>query len=566
MNTSIAIPFALLLLVLGLSHVNVALAFDAKIADRIFVNAKVYTANPAQPFSEAVAIKDQTILFVGSDNDAAEFMGDATETIDLKGKLLLPGFIDIHNHIFEAASEAGGNCELSAEATPSKQLPYLRYCLENSQPGEWVIGWGHTIDLTMSDEEVLTPLEIIDSIFKDRPVIIMEQTSHSMWVNSVALAQVGITVNTPEPQGGKIMKDPESGELMGILVDNAGDIVMAQAWNSLDNKFSQSYDGLLNGLHEAAQNGITTVGDGRLYWKRGWYDVWKAVQADGELTARVSLRPWIYPHIKQSEQLKFLKDIYSSDKQQLLIVDQVKMYSDGIIVNGTAKILSPYSFTYFPESPYGINYIPPEQMVSWLKALDRIGYGAHIHAIGDGGVRESLDSIESVRKAGSKQHYNITHVEMVSAADISRFKSLNVDADFQVGADYLGKADHNWAIPLIGKDRAHNLVPLREIYDTGANVTLSSDWNVNPISPLAGIANAVKLREKGLPDVRAAIDAYTINAAKALGLESVAGSIEVGKSADLVILDRNIIGQTPDIIKSAKVIQTVLQGETVYAK
>lgn len=566
MNTSIAIPFALLLLVLGLSHVNVALAFDAKIADRIFVNAKVYTANPAQPFSEAVAIKDQTILFVGSGNDAAEFMGDATETIDLKGKLLLPGFIDIHNHIFEAASEAGGNCELSAEATPSKQLPYLRYCLENSQPGEWVIGWGHTIELTMSDEEELTPLEIIDSIFKDRPVIIMEQTSHSMWVNSVALAQVGITVNTPDPQGGKIMKDPESGELMGILVDNAGDIVMAQAWNSLDNKFSQSYDGLLNGLHEAAQNGITTVGDGRLYWKRGWYDVWKAVQAGGELTARVSLRPWVYPHIKQSEQLKFLKDIYSSDKQQLLIVDQVKMYSDGIIVNGTAKILSPYSFTYFPESPYGINYIPPEQMVSWLKALDRIGYGAHIHAIGDGGVRESLDSIESVRKAGSKQHYNITHVEMVSAADISRFKSLNVDADFQVGADYLGKADHNWATPLIGKDRAHNLIPLREIYDTGANVTLSSDWNVNPISPLAGIANAVKLREKGLPDVRAAIDAYTINAAKALGLESVAGSIEVGKSADLVILDRNIIGQTPDIIKSAKVIQTVLQGETVYAK
>ena len=566
MNTSIAIPFALLLLVLGLSHVNVALAFDAKIADRIFVNAKVYTANPAQPFSEAVAIKDQTILFVGSDNDAAEFMGDATETIDLKGKLLLPGFIDIHNHIFEAASEAGGNCELSAEATPSKQLPYLRYCLENSQPGEWVIGWGHTIDLTMSDEEELTPLEIIDSIFKDRPVIVMEQTSHSMWVNSVALAQVGITVNTPEPQGGKIMNDPESGELMGILVDNAGDIVMAQAWNSLDNKFSQSYDGLLNGLHEAAQNGITTVGDGRLYWKRGWYDVWKAVQADGELTARVSLRPWIYPHIKQSEQLKFLKDIYSSDKQQLLIVDQVKMYSDGIIVNGTAKILSPYSFTYFPEYPYGINYIPSEQMVSWLKALDRIGYGAHIHAIGDGGVRESLDSIESVRKAGSKQHYNITHVEMVSAADISRFKSLNVDADFQVGADYLGKADHNWATPLIGKDRAHNLIPLREIYDTGANVTLSSDWNVNPISPLAGIANAVKLRDKGLPDVRAAIDGYTINAAKALGLESVAGSIEVGKSADLVILDRNIIGQTPDIIKSAKVIQTVLQGETVYAK
>mgnify|MGYP001946240424 CR=1 FL=1 len=566
MNNTICKTSALTLLMLCLSQTSSVLALDIQTADRVFINAKVYTANLNQPFAEAVAIEGKTIQFVGSNNGAKALVGGDTEIIDLNGKPLLPGFIDNHNHIFEAASEAGGNCELSPEATPSEQLPYLRYCLESSKVGEWVIGWGHTIDLTMSDEEEFTPLEIIDTVFNDRPVIIMEQTSHSMWVNSVALTRAGITVNTPDPQGGKIMKDPESGELMGILVDNAGDIVMAQAWNSLDNKFSQSYDGLLNGLHEAAQNGITTVGDGRLYWKRGWYDVWKAVQADGELTARISLRPWIYPHLKQREQLTFLKEIQSSDKSQLLIVDQVKMYSDGIIVNGTAKTLAPYTFTYFPESPYGINYIPSSQMKDWLKSLDKIGYGAHIHAIGDGGVRDSLDSIEAARKAGSKQHYNMTHVEMVNTADISRFKSLDVDADFQVGSDYLGNAEHDWAIPLIGKQRAHDLIPLREIYNTGANVTLSSDWNVNPISPMAGIANAVKLKEKGLPDVAAAIDAYTINAAKALGLESVTGSIEVGKSADLVILDRNIIGQKPGTIKSAKVIQTVLQGEIVYAQ
>ena len=534
-----------------------------EMADRVYINANVYTAYPAQPFAEAVAIKDKTIMFVGSNTNANDVIDDETEIINLKGAQLLPGFIDNHNHIFEAASEAGGNCELSAEATPSEQIPYLRYCLENSQPGKWVIGWGHTIELTLSEEE-LSPLEIIDSIFTDRPVIIMEQTSHSMWVNSVALSLVGINANTPDPQGGKIMKDPESGELMGILVDNAGDIVMAQAWNSLENKFSQSYEGVLNGLHEVAQNGITTVGDGRLYWKRGWYEVWKAVQADGELTARVSLRPWIYPHLKQSEQLKYLKSIQSSDKQQLLVVDQVKMYSDGIIVNGTAKTLSPYKFTYFPESPYGIHYIPPDQMTDWLRSLDKIGYGAHIHAIGDGGVRGSLDAIEAARKSGSKQHYTMTHVEMVHDTDIPRFKSLNVDADFQVGSDYIGNADHNWANFLIGKTRAHDLIPLRKIYDTGANVTLSSDWNVNPLSPLAGIANAVKLKEKGLPDVDVAIDAYTINAAKSLGLESITGSIELGKSADLVILDREIIGKTPTEIKRAKVIQTILKGKNVF--
>ena len=534
-------------------------------ADFVLSNAKVYTANPKQPLAEYIAVKNGKILSVGRSSAVDKWVGDNTEIIDLKGKQVLPGFIDNHNHIFEAASEAGGNCELSPEAMPSEQIPYFQKCLKNAEPNQWVIGWGHTISLTLSDEEEFTPLEIIDRVFKDRPVIIMEQTSHSMWVNSVALELVGITADTPDPQGGKIMKDAETGQLLGILVDNAGDIVMEHAWNSLENKFSQSYDGLLNGLQEAARYGITTVGDGRLYWKRGWYDVWKAVEADGELTARVSVRPWIYPHLSQRVQLDFLKRIQSSDKNALLIIDQAKMYSDGILVNGTAKTLSPYTFTYFPASPYGINYIPLKQMTSWLKALDNIGYGAHIHAIGDGGVRETLDAIEAVRKAGSKQHYNMTHLEMIDPRDVSRFKALNVDADFQVGSDYLGNADHSWAVPLIGGARAHQLMPIRQVYDAGANVTLSSDWNVNPINPLAGIANAVKLKEKGLPNVRVAVDAYTINAAKALGLASVTGSIEVGKSADLVVLDREIMTQSPEVIKQAKVVLTLLQGEDVYS-
>ncbi len=160
----------------------------------------------------------------------------------------------------------------------------------------------------------------------------------------------------------------------------------------------------------------------------------------------------------------------------------------------------------------------------------------------------------------------MTHVEMIDTKDLARFKALNVDADVQVGSEYLGEGDHSWAEPLIGKARAHKLVPLRALYDSGANVTLSSDWNVNPLSPLAGISNAIKLKNKDLPDVRAAVDAYTINAAKALGLESITGSIEVGKSADLVILDKVIFDQPPASIITTKVIRTLLQGETVYGK
>ena len=533
-------------------------------ASQVLINGNIYTANSSQPYADAIAIKGGKIIAVGSFDQIRNVIGKKTKVIDLKGKQVLPGFIDNHNHIFEAASEAGGNCELSQEATPSEQTPYLQYCYNNSKPGQWVVGWGHTIQATLTLEEENTPLEIIDHIFPDRPVIIMEQTSHSMWVNSVALELAGITLSTPNPQGGKIMKTEGGDALLGILIDNVGDIVMELAWNSLKNKFTKSYDGLLNGLHEVAKNGITTVGDGRLYWKRGWYDVWKAVEADGQLTARVSLRPWIYPHVSPKEQLVFLKSIYNADKNELLIVDQVKMYSDGIIVNGTAKILTPYQFTYFPESPYGLNYIQPKAMKSWLTTLATIGYGAHIHAIGDGGVRDALNAIESARKSGSTHHYNMTHLEMINPSDYSRFKSLSVDADFQVGSDYIVNNDHGWAYELIGEKRSHKLIPLGAVYKTGANITLSSDWNVNPLSPLAAIANAVALKDKGLPSVQTAIDAYTINAAHALGLASVTGSLEVGKSADIVVIDHAIVDKAPKNIRKSSVIWTLLRGETVF--
>ncbi len=385
-----------------------------------------------------------------------------------------------------------------------------------------------------------------------------------MWVNSQALKLAGISKTSPEPQGGKILKDPDTGELNGILFDNAGDIVMELAWNSMSNPFNQSYTGLMNGLEEAAAHGITTIGDGRLYWKRGWYEVWKEAQANGDLTARVSLRPWIYPQDSQASQLEFLKGIQSRDPESLLIVDQVKMYSDGILINGTAKTLAPYRFTYIEDEPYGINYIPPSQMKSWLTALDNIGYGAHIHAIGDGAIRESLNAIEFAREQGADRDYTLTHVEMVNSKDIKRFKPLQVNADFQVGSDYIAEHDHRWAEPFLGAKRARSLMQVRRLYDAGANVSLSSDWNVHDINPLVGIANSLLMGKTGMQDIDAAIDAYTINAAVSLGLDDITGSIEKGKSADLVVLDRDITELSPDNIADTTILMTVLQGEIVF--
>ncbi|MDN3682824.1 amidohydrolase [Vibrio tapetis subsp. quintayensis] len=545
-------------LTIGLTYSS--LGFAQTHADVVITNANIYQHNNAN----AIAIKQGKILAIGSKKIIQPYFGRNTKTIDIENAFVMPGFIDNHNHVFEAASEAGGNCELNTDASLNEQIPYLKACKAEAKAGQWLMGYGFSIDAILGQENLQTPLQVLDKIFPETPVVIMEQTSHSMWVNTAALNLAGINHNTPEPQGGKILKDEFTQELNGILLDNAGDIVMEKAWNSLKNQFNQSYDGLMAGLETAAAHGITTIGDGRLYWKRGWLDVWKAAEKSGDLTARVSLRPWIYPTDGMDSQLEYLETIQSDNKSNLLVIDQVKMYSDGIFINGTAKTLAPYLDTYIPDEPNGINYIPPQQMKVWLEALNDIGYGAHVHAIGDGAIRESLNAVEYVRAKGATRPYTLTHVELVNSKDIPRFAKLDVTADFQVGSDYVAYHDHQWAEVFLGALRTRSLMNLRAIFYTGANVTLSSDWNVHDINPLVGIANSLKMGKTGLPNIATAINAYTINAARSLGLEQHTGSIEVGKSADFVVLEKDISTLNVDDIASTEILMTILQGKTVF--
>ncbi|MEL0608220.1 amidohydrolase [Vibrio echinoideorum] len=531
-------------------------------SDQIFTNAIIY----GHYESDSIAIKNGKVIFIGQKQSALEYANTDTNIIDLQQRFVLPGFIDNHNHVFEAASELGGNCELDSEATLEEQIPYLEACKINAETDGrgWLMGYGFSLESTLDSDSEYTPLEIIDSVFPDRPVVIMEQTSHSMWVNSKALKIARIGQQSPDPQGGAYLKDSSTGKLNGILLDNAGDQIMEMGWNSQSELFEQSYQGLMFGLEEAAAHGITTIGDGRMYWKRGWYDVWLEAEQNQDLTARVSLRPWVYPSMAIPSQLEVFEKMYSDDKSRLLLVDQVKMYSDGIFINGTAKTLAPYLDTYLPQSPNGLNYIPPAQMKEWLTALDKIGFSAHIHAIGDGAVRESLDAIESIRKQGSKKPYTLTHVELINDEDVPRFKQLNVSADFQVGSDYVAKHQHQWAEAFLGARRAKAMMNLDAILKTDANITLSSDWNVHDINPLVGIANSLIMGKTGLTDIYTAIDAYTLNAAKSLGIEDITGSIEVGKSADFAILERDITTLSARQIAKTQILMTVLRGEIVY--
>ncbi|PFE38714.1 urease [Bacillus thuringiensis] len=536
----------------------------------VFKNGTIYTSNEKPDIVEAVAVKEGKITFVGSNKDVEEFINEDTKVVDLQGRFILPGFVDNHNHIFEAKSPAAGNCSVSPDASLQKQRSYLKACKKGVKDGEWISGTGFSLEELLKDmdekSEHQTPLQVLDEFFPNNPVLIMERTSHSVWVNSKALELAGINRDTKDPQGGRIIRDSETGEPFGILYDTAGDIVMEKAWNSQPNLFEKNYEGLLDGLDEVAKNGITTVGDGRLYWKRGWLDVWNKVNDEKKLTSRVVLRPWVYPNLNEAEQMEYFKKIKRDDVSSRMLINQVKMYSDGISINSTAKTLEKYKFEWFTGTPYGLNYIPEEKMKWWLTELNKIGYGALIHTIGDGGVRESLNAIEAAKKEGANQPYTLTHVEMVEDSDIDRFAKLGISADFQVGHDFAEDPKQSWASTYFTNQQMKRIMPLGRIWKTGANVSLSSDWDVNELNPLVTISNALSIDEKGLSDVYAAIDAYTIKPAKALGLDNITGSIEVGKSADMVLLNEDITKMSADNIPNAKVLVTVLQGEVVYHK
>ena len=246
-------------------------------------------------------------------------------------------------------------------------------------------------------------------------------------------------------------------------------------------------------------------------------------------------------------------------EDSLLRVTQIKFYVDGIIHNTTARLQKPYQQSLAGVEPNGLYYFSPERLERYSRELAKVGFDLHIHAIGDQAVSDALDAVDATDGQG---RHRITHVELVDNDDIPRFKQLNVIADFQP-SPYFTPSFLKDNVPAIG-GRAYKMLPMRELYDAGARVTLSSDWDVNPLSPLGIMQNALSLGERSLPSLEAAVKAYTLDAAYTLRQEQDTGSLEVGKQADLVVLDKNIFDLPVSQIAKARVLWTLLGGEEVY--
>ena len=528
---------------------------------KLFLNGKIYTVNEKQEWAEAVYVDEKGgIKFVGSSDEAKKQASNQAEIIDLKGKMMMPGIHDVHQHPLEAMSPFAGTCELDPEEEDAENfIEVLEECKDEQPASNWVLGAGHSVFTLLESERL--PIDILDEAIPDKPAVMMEETSHSIWVNSKALSLAGIDKDTPNRQVGVIVKDKKTGEPTGVLFDGAGDLIMDLAWLPTKEIKELNYQGLLEALKELNKNGITSVVEGRTYWKREFQDAWLRAEKENKLTVRATLGLWAYPQEDDKKQIAKIKSLYRKNKDSLVQISQVKVYSDGILINSTAAMLKPYKETLGEiPSKNGLNYFTEERLAKYINELEPAGFDFNIHALGDRATTESLNAIEKGQKG--KGRHRLTHLEVVNQSDFPRFKKLNVTADVQVAGDFT--KPENWKENefLIG-DRANNLVPLKSLGDAGARITLSSDWDVSYLNPFVGMQNALERKPQNLPDLKSVIEAYTINAAYVMRQEEKTGSIEVGKVADLIVLDQNIFDVGTDKISKTKVLMTFLAGDKV---
>ena len=528
----------------------------------VFHNGRIYTVKAAQPWAEAIFIKNGVIQYVGTSDEALSMAASDASTIDLNGGFMMPGIHDVHLHPLEAASE---NFKFTVNENVSDPENYVNAIItaDASNSGtDWLLGWGHFLDVLLTATR--PPNAILDDVSTTRPIAVMEQTSHSIWCNSKALELMGIDNTTPNPTGGVIMKT-SNGEPNGILIDNAGNLLIDLALPVSATSETNDYNGLVDyALPELAKHGITSICDARTYWKRNHHTTWKKVANDGKLTVRANLGLWAYPTENDANQIATLQSLYENDANSLLKINQIKLYSDGIVHNTTSAMHDDFLVDYFSlGTNNGVNYFDEQRIKDYIAALEPTGFDFHIHAIGDRGVHESLNAIEQGGSINGR--HRITHVEFIDPADYSRFANLNVTADAQVAGEFT--QPENWSDNdhLVGSANTNNIIPLKNLNDANARITLSSDWDVSDLNPFVGLQNAVTRSPQELT-LEEAVKAYTINAAYVMRQEDKVGSIEVGKEADLIWLDRDIFDILPTNISKTKVLKTYLRGELVYER
>lgn len=543
---------------------NPVAAADARqSAELVLRGGAVYTVDSVRSWAHAVGIRGGRIVYVGTDAGAADWIDAKTEVIDLQGKMLLPGFHDSHVHLVGGGIELA-ECDINGLTELDGILATLQTYAEQHAEKAWIRGGGWP--LTLNDGNPRK--EMLDKVVKDRPVLLDAFDGHSSWANSKALAIAGITKSTPDPPRGRIERDPVTGEPTGTLRESATRLVS----DKIPPYSHEEYvAGLRRGLELANRLGITSVQEASV--RDPHLKAYVDVDTAGELTVKAVAALKLEPDKPFSPQVAQFIEWRTKHVGQRFRATAVKIFLDGVIESRTAATLQPY----LGGDDRGWLNIELATLKPLAAELDRLGFQIHIHAIGDRAIQCSFDALEFARDRNGVRdsRHHLAHIQLIDPSDIPRFRRLGIVANFQPlwasADDYIVKMTE----PILGSERSRWLYPIRSVADTGAVIVGGSDWSVSSMNPLEAIQVAVTRQrleddtsEPWIPEevvnLGTMLAAYTINGAYVNFQEKETGSIEVGKAADLVVLDRNLFEIPKVEISRAKPLLTLLDGREVY--
>jgi predicted amidohydrolase YtcJ len=551
-------------------------------ADTVLKNGYVYTVDPAATVAEAIAVKNGMIVCVGSDADAEAFVGPRTEVIDLAGKMVLPGFIDSHMHNPEGAVLPLFEVRLSEGLPVEEYVPTIR-AFAQAHPDLASIrgaGWDDSWFSLAGPRK-----EQLDEAVPDRPAVIRSCAFHSLWCNSKALELAGITKDTVAPPYGIIEKDAVTGEPTGTLHESAQDLVVSKLPEYSVSQYVTAFEGFQKNV--TGPCGITGCFDARCTPAQdNAREAIAQLEREGKLHVRMRGGMYIDPNESVEAQLDQAVEMRDRCTGSLFQVKTAKFFADGsgysIFLNEPFSEVPPG----YPRDYRGYPAWDPEELVAAVVKAAKLGFRLHFHAIGDAAARISLDAIEAAERAVGRKDIRaaITHLFLVDEADKQRLADLEVVAVLQPVWMQKDPYYYQGYLPQLGQERCDRAMPLRSLFDRGIVVCSSTDFPItNPPAPLDGIAIGA-LRWHPLlsapgdvwtpaerVEVRQMIESYTINGTRANFLEEETGSLEIGKSADLVVLNENILDLPAESIGfnwmgggTAKVLMTMFHGKTVY--
>ncbi len=524
---------------------------------KCFLNANVYTVDSTLPRAEAVVAKGNRIVYVGTSAGARTFAGSSAEIIDVRGRLMVPGFIDDHVHFVLGGGQVDG---LDARMCTSKHefIERLRAYVE-SHRGEWIKGgdWDHE----RWKEKTLPRKEWIDPFSADTPMLLPRLDWHMALVNSAALKLAGISRDTPDPAGGKIERDPGTGDPTGMLKDAAMDLVLNVIPPLTPGRTEEC---VRNALRVARENGVTSIHD---VSEESHIPIYRRLAREDALTCRIYSRLPLSGYRSMIEQ-----NVHYGYGTPFARIGSMKAFADGSLGSNTAWFFEPY--VNEPTTGLAMEALTSGQMMEWATEADLHGLQLSIHAIGDRANDAVLSMLESIVRTNPPwdRRFRIEHAQHVRRQDIARFAALGVVVSAQ---PYHAIDDGVWAEERIGPVRARTTYAFKSFLNAGVRVCFGSDWTVAPLQPLLGIYAAVTRRTLDgkrpggwIPEekvtVEEAIRCTTINNAYAEFAEHDKGSITTGKLADLVVLSDNLFAIPPERIQDARVEMTVVDGDVVY--